>query len=63
MAEQQAVFEECFEAIDQALLANRSDDAIQALSSLVASCGSELKLARFEDFDRYMTTSEETFKL
>ena len=50
--ERQARFDGFFKEIDEALDANRTDDAVSALSGLVASCGRELQLEDFEEFDR-----------
>ena len=47
-------FDSYFKAIDEALGAGQADDAILALSSLVDSCGRELRLTNFEDFDADM---------
>ena len=56
--DRQASFDGYFEAIDQAFVADRPDDAIQALSGLATSCGGKLKLAGFEEFDKIMTESD-----
>ena len=55
--ERQARFDGYFKEIDEALGADRADDAILALSALVASCGRELRLVNFEDFDEFMIES------
>ena len=52
--ERRANFDRYFEAMDEALGAGQTDDAILALSSLVASFGRELQFAKFEDFDTDM---------
>ena len=52
--ERQVRFDGYFKAIDEALGAGQADDAILALSSLVASCGGELQLTSFEDFHTVM---------
>ena len=49
LEERQAVFDESFAAIDRALVQDQTSGAIQALSGLVASCGWELRLAKFEE--------------
>ena len=56
--ERQAKFDNYFKKIDEALGADRSDDAILALSGLVASCGRDLQLVNFEDFDEFMIESD-----
>ena len=45
----------CFDAIDQACVANRPDEAVRALDDLAAMCGKRLRSRHFEDFDRFMT--------
>ena len=56
--ERQARFGGFFKEIDEALDADRTDDAILALSGLVASCGQELRLVNFEEFDALMLESD-----
>ena len=58
LKERQAKFDGFFTAIDEAMDADRTDDAIFALSGLVASCGRELHLASFEEFDTFMLESD-----
>ena len=63
MGENQAAFDECFEAIDQALVTDQPIEAIHALSNLTIRFGKELKLADFKDFDEFMTESDEPLVL
>ena len=56
--ERQVRFDGFFMAIDEALDADRTDDAILALSGLVASCGRELRFMNFEEFDTFMRESD-----
>ena len=56
--EKQARFDGLFKEIDEALVSDRTDDAILALSGLVASCGQELGLVNFEEFDAFMLESD-----
>lgn len=63
IGENQAAFDECFEAIDQALVTDQPIEAIHALSNLTIRFGKELKLADFEDFDEFMTESDEPLVL
>ena len=56
--ERQVKFDGFFMAIDKALDADRTDDAILALSDLVASCGQELRFMNFEEFDTFMRESD-----
>lgn len=56
--ERQVKFDGFFLAIDKALDADRTDDAILALSDLVASCGQELRFMNFEEFDTFMRESD-----
>lgn len=58
LGQRQRVFDDSFVSIDQALVHDQASGAIQALSSLVATCGQELKLAKFEEFDRMMTETD-----
>ena len=58
LGEQQTHFEASFKAIDKALKTDTPGDTVQALSYLMAICGRELHLARFTDFDRFMTESD-----
>ena len=63
MSESQAAFDEYFETIDQALVTDQPIEAIHALSNLTIRFGKELKLADFEDFDEFMTESDEPLVL
>ena len=56
--ERQEKFDDHFKMIDEALGVDRVDDAILALSGLVGSCGRELKLINFEDFNADMIRSD-----
>jgi hypothetical protein len=58
LGERQLAFDGAFEAIDQALVADQPDKAVQALSSLAGLCGRRLQFADFQDFDTFMTESE-----
>ena len=57
--DRQARFDGFFKEIDEALDEDRTDDAILALSGLVASCGRELRLGNFEEFDSFMLKSDQ----
>ena len=57
--DRQARFDGFFKEIDEALDADRTEDAILALSGLVASCGRELRLGNFEEFDSFMLKSDQ----
>lgn len=46
------------DAIDEALVANRPDEAGRVLDDLAAMCGKRLRFRDFEDFDRFMTESD-----
>ena len=59
LAERAAIFDDCFRAMDAARETGRPNDAIDGLSSLVAICGRELGLATFEEFDKFMTESDD----
>lgn len=61
--ERRAVFDDCFRAMDAARANERPDDAIASLSLLVATCGRELQLATFEEFDEFMTKSDDPIVL
>ena len=63
MSESQAAFDECFETIDQALVTDQPIEAIHALSNLTIRFGKELRLAKFEVFDEFMTESDEPLVL
>lgn len=56
--ERQVRFDGYFMAIDEAIDADRTDNAILALSGLVASCGRELRFMDFEEFDTFMRESD-----
>lgn len=56
--ERQARFDGFFKGIDEALAADRTDDAILALSGLVASYGRDLRLVEFGEFDEFMIDSD-----
>ena len=58
MDARRAAVARCFEAIDQALVANQPNEAGRALGDLAAMCGKELRVGEFEDFDRFMTGSD-----
>ena len=47
----------CCDAVDRALVVNRPDKAVRALSGLAAMYGKRLRFRDFEDFDRFMTES------
>ena len=61
--ERRAVFDDCFRAMDAARAAERPDRAIESLSVLVATCGRELRLATFEEFDEFMIESDDPLVL
>lgn len=61
--ERREVFDDCFRAMDAARATERPDRAIESLSILVATCGRELRLATFEEFDEFMTKSGEPIVL
>ncbi len=63
LQERQEVFDESFAAIDCALVQGQADRAIEGLRNLVDSCGRQLDLADFEDFDRVMRQSEGSIPL
>ena len=63
LAERAAVFDDCFRAMNAACATERPDRAIESLSVLVATCGRELRLATFEEFDEFMTKSGEPIVL
>ena len=58
LIERQARFDGFFKEIDEALAADRADDAIFALSGLVASCGREPEFVNFEEFKASMRESD-----
>ena len=61
--ERRAVFDDCFRAMDAARATERPDQAIESLSVLVAMCGRELRLTTFEEFDEFMTKSDDPIVL
>lgn len=61
--ERRAIFDDCFRAMDAARANERPDDAIASLSLLVATCGHELRLATFEEFDEFMIRSDDPIVL
>ena len=60
--ERRLAFNESFDAIDRALDADQPNDAILALGDLTMRFGHELRLARFEDFDKCMTETDTPFR-
>ena len=58
LGDRKTVCDSHFNAIDDAIITGQTEGAILALSDLVASCGREMKLAKFEDFDEFMTKSD-----
>ena len=61
--ERRAVFDDGFRAMDAARATERPDQAIESLIFLVAACGRELRLATFEEFDEFMTKSDDPIVL
>ena len=59
LAERRDRIAACFRDVDASLQANRREDAVKGLSGLVALYGRELELAKFEEFDKFMTESDD----
>lgn len=58
----QKIFNKLIESLDTGLSNNNLDKSISALENFALSFGKELKLSAFDEFDRFMLTSE-TLKL
>ena len=63
LSSNQAIFDECFQTIEEALNADHPITAIQALSNLTIRFGKKLQLTDFEDFDEFMIESDKPLVL
>lgn len=59
LAERRDRIAACFRDVDASLRANSREDAVKGLSGLVELYGRELELAKFEEFDKFMTESDD----
>ena len=59
LGSQQATFDRCFTAIDDALLTNQPDNCVRALGDLVSTCGQTLQFSSFQDFDKFMIETKD----
>ena len=59
LAERRDRIAACFRDVDASLRANSREDAVKGLSGLIELYGRELELAKFEEFDKFMTESDD----
>ncbi len=56
-------FKQCLEGVDDALLRDDANDAVEALARLVGMTGKALRFKNFDEFESFMTQSNDTLVL